>query len=67
MNITPQDIEAFQRVYRTKTGKSMKKETAYKQLQKLLEQVGLIYKPVTLEEIKALSIENENELDDDWD
>lgn len=62
MKITPQDVKTFQRIYRIKTGQSMKKEAAYRELQKLVLQMQLIYKEINVDEIKNLNIEiNEHE------
>lgn len=61
MNITPQDVKVYQRIHRIKTGKTMKKEVAYRELQKLVKQMELFYRPITLEDLKALSIEIEDD------
>lgn len=57
MKITPQDVKTFQKIYRIRTGSSLKKDAAYKKLQQLLLQVETVYKPITLADVERLSIE----------
>lgn len=62
MKITPHDVVTYQTIYKYRTGKSMKSEKAYKQLQKLVTQMQLIYQEIDISDIKDLSIEiDENE------
>ena len=47
MEITDDDVTEFQRLYKTRFGKDIDRQTARRQLTLLVRQMEIIYKPIT--------------------
>lgn len=47
MNLTTEQVEQFQSLYRKRFGRDISKKNAYEQGVKLLQLLGAVYQPVT--------------------
>ena len=54
MNLSDNDIEEFQRLYKNRYNREISKQVAYEQATKLLRLLMLIYKPIALEEYEEI-------------
>lgn len=59
MDITQHDIEEFKYIYKLRFGIALNDKAAKRLLVRLLEQMQLIYKPITANQFEELSEPNE--------